>query len=277
MAEFLKDSEINSKLEDIFRKAEQFLTLFSPYIKLHERIKDILLTHINKPKLQIMIVFGKNKDDLTKSFSKSEFEFIKQFPNVIILYHQRLHAKFYQNDWNSLLTSMNLYDFSQDNNIEFGILTPSSIGRAIKNKLDKDATEYFENVMETCDLVFEKVPKFEKALGGLKSKYTHSEIKVDKLSNLYGLKPAIKKPTIEDKKDNLRSKYKSATALSKILGIQNKDLSEILNKNGWIIRDGKYWKLTPKGEQIGGLLKSGQYGDYIAWPEDILARIDLSR
>lgn len=172
MAEFLKGSAINLALEDIFRKAESGLILISPYIKLHEKLKDILITHLDKPNLLITICFGKNKDAMSKSLLQKDFEFFKEFPNLQILYKERLHAKFYQNDWNSLLTSMNLYDYSQNNNIEFGILSQTSEGRAFKDKLDKEASSLFDEVLNSSETLYNKVAHFDKSFGGL-NPHTH--------------------------------------------------------------------------------------------------------
>ena len=33
------------------------------------------------------------------------------------------------------------------------------------------------------------------------------------------------------------------------------------------------WILTKKGEFLGGVAKSGQYGQFIVWPEDIITEL----
>lgn len=270
MAEFLRGSEINSALENIFRKAENDLILISPYIKLHEKLKDLLITHREHPKLLITIVFGKNKDRIEKSFGKNDFEFITQFPNVEILYHERLHAKFYQNDKQSLLTSMNLYDYSQNNNIEFGILAEQKI---ISDKLDKEASIYFGEVLKSCETLYNKVPKFNESFGGLKSTYTHSEVEVDKLTEIYSPMVQTFTPKFETKKIDSNVKYLSTTALSKTMGMHSKELLELLVKKDWIVRENESWKLTDQGVRIGGIIKNGKYCEYIAWREDTVDKL----
>lgn len=82
-----------------------------------------MLSKNDNPELEIIVVFGKNEDDISKSMSQEDFNFFKEFPNIEIRYEKRLHAKYFANEENAILTSMNLYGYSQDNNIEFGILT----------------------------------------------------------------------------------------------------------------------------------------------------------
>ena len=157
--------------------ADEFLIIISPFIKLHSRYKDSLKSKINNHKFELTVVFGKNEENISKSINADDLEFLKQFPNVKIAYEPRLHAKYYSNEFSALLTSMNLYDYSQDHNIEFGILTKT--GNFIADPLDKDAFNYFDVVIENSELLFQKVPRYEKTNLGLTSKYVESEIEVD--------------------------------------------------------------------------------------------------
>ena len=67
-------------------------------------------------------MFGKNEQDPSKSMKLEELDFFKEFSNIEIKYEKRLHAKYYANDYSAILTSMNLYSHSQDNNIEAGVI-----------------------------------------------------------------------------------------------------------------------------------------------------------
>lgn len=187
MAKFLKGNELNSQLEKIFEDAESQLVLISPYIKLHDRYKSSLLTKIANPNIEIVILFGKNEDDLSKSMKQDDFDFFKQFPNIEIRYEKRLHAKYYANETKAILTSMNLYGFSQNNNIEAGVLMESSIKGSFtgENELDNNSWDYFRVVLEQSELLFEQKPVFEKKNLLSSRKYVKSEILVDKLSDFF--------------------------------------------------------------------------------------------
>lgn len=86
-------------------------------------------------------------------------------------------------------------------------------------------------------------------------------------------------PNFKTEKRDSKIKLVSTTVLSKSMGMQSKELFELLNKNEWIYRKDKSWKLTSKGQQSGGSMKTfvkdGNNVDYIAWPEDIVDRINI--
>jgi hypothetical protein len=217
MAIFLTSNELNTALESIFEYAEEHLILISPYIKLHDRFASVLKTKKDNPNLKITIVFGKNENDLSKSMKQDDFNFFKDFPNIEIRYEKRLHAKYYANENSAILTSMNLYNFSQDNNIEAGVLTNrkgllgSLTNNLVSNVTGQDTFENqtllcFERVINQADLLFQKVPKFENTMLGLSKRYTTSVIETDKLSDFFNNK--IKSDTL--KKENFVPKQASS-------------------------------------------------------------------
>lgn len=196
MAKFITSNELNSELEKLFESAEELLILISPYIKLHERYASALSLKKDNPNLQIIVVFGKNEDDLSRSMSIDDLTFFTQFPNIQIRYEKRLHAKYYSNERFAILTSMNLHKFSQDNNIESGILTrPTLLSRISKglnkkitgDNLDDEALTYFNRVVDQAELIFEKEPQYDKGIlgTGLKKKYTHSKITNDTINEAF--------------------------------------------------------------------------------------------
>jgi hypothetical protein len=190
MGKFLKGNQLNAELEKLFDDAQEFIVIVSPYIKLHARFIDSIKSKIDDDNFELIIVFGKNDDDLTKSLSSQDFEFLKAFPNIQIRYESRLHAKYYSNETTAILSSMNLYDFSQNNNIEFGILTKT--GKLISDPLDTEAYNYFDQVIENSALLFHREPNYESQMLGLSSKYIGSDIVTDKLSQIFDKKVKTK-------------------------------------------------------------------------------------
>lgn len=191
MATFLHDEDLNSAMRKIFSEGEEKLIIISPFIKLHERLKDVLKAKKEAFRLQIIVVFGKNEKKKEKSFSAEEFKFLRDFPNIEIRYNSRLHAKYYANERSAILSSMNLYDYSQNNNIEFGILTETSLlGELSKNltgeSLDTDAQSYFQQVISNSDLLFCNQPVFEEGgfLNKIRKKYLSFETVIDNLSEV---------------------------------------------------------------------------------------------
>jgi hypothetical protein len=65
---------------------------------------------------EIVIVYGKSE------LKQSELEWIKEIPDLKLYEKSNLHAKVYLNEEKAIICSMNLYDYSQMNNIEMGLL-----------------------------------------------------------------------------------------------------------------------------------------------------------
>ena len=183
MAKFIKGQALNGEVENIFSNAKNQIIIITPYIKLHPHYLNALRGKKSDDKLSIVIVFGKNKDDKTKSFDKDTFEFFSQFPNIKICYQENLHAKYYANESNAIITSMNLYEYSQNNNIEAGILTKNSIIKPLGDSIDYEAWEFFEQVIKNSVLLYHKEPFYESGI--FSNKYIESKIKIDLLSKLY--------------------------------------------------------------------------------------------
>jgi len=200
MAQLLTDSNLNAELENLMRSAKKELVLISPYIKLHERIKSILKSKKEQVDLSIIIVFGKNEDNISKSVNKSDIDFLKTFPNVELKYEKRLHAKYYLNDEFAIATSMNLYDYSQNNNIEFGIITArDGVLKFMKRtfsdsaSLDEQIYWHIHDIVDGSISLFHKTPNFEKSkIPFKKDKYLGSTIIVDETDSIFSQKKQYK-------------------------------------------------------------------------------------
>ena len=197
MPKFFTGNELNSELEKIFENAEEQIILISPYIKLHERYISTLKTKLTKHKLKITIVFGKNEDDLSRSMKQEDFNFFKEFPNIEIRYEKRLHAKYYASEKSAILSSMNLYNYSQDNNIEAGVLTKHTvIGNIASNLMttedsfDYQTSAYFKRVIDQSELLFQRKPYYETILI-IGKKYNDSKTEVDKLTEFFNGKVEV--------------------------------------------------------------------------------------
>jgi hypothetical protein len=138
---FLFDNQLIASLEKIIKDSKNELMLISPFIHLDNRIKDALNEKRDKPDFVLKVLFGKNDQNYLKSINQESLDFLMRFPNIEIRYSQRLHAKFYMNDFCFLFTSLNLYDFSLANNIEAGLLVDYAakgmVARLIESAGDK--------------------------------------------------------------------------------------------------------------------------------------------
>lgn len=112
--EFLTTKGIAASIEKIIRTARERIVIISPYIKVDKTYIE-RLHEADRNNIQIYIVFGK-KD--MADFEKDKFQ---NFRNLKIYFLENLHAKCYMNENSALITSMNLYGYSEENNREMGL------------------------------------------------------------------------------------------------------------------------------------------------------------
>ena len=131
MAKFLTTIELSFQILQIIKTSDREIILVTPYIKLSPNLKDNL-SEANRKGKEITLIHGKS------GLSKEEETFLDSLDNLSIYFHQNLHAKCYFNEFSMLITSMNLYEFSEKQNKEFGIL--------IEKEFDEDGI--YEDVIE---------------------------------------------------------------------------------------------------------------------------------
>lgn len=246
MAKFITTKQITSELEDLIKKADEHLYIVSPYLKLSKDFRD-LLTYRNTNRKDTKIIFGKQE------LNPEQMTFFQGLRFVYLFFSEDLHAKCYINDTKMIITSMNFYDFSMMNNKEMGILIDKTVAEDISVYNDAWAEiDFIEKTSKIFDFVSK--PTSTPATSILK------ETKPDTKIEIVNPPKAI----------SFDGKYLSATALSKEIGISNKDLSYKIEKLKWIEKINEEWVLTNLGKSKGAQIKKGQYGDYIAYPETII-------
>lgn len=183
MAEFLTGKKLDDKLTDIIWNAKKELIILSPFIRLDDYCKTIFNRLKNSPELKIIIVFGKNEGETQRSLTPTDLDLFKEFSNIAIMYCKNLHAKYYANENEALLTSLNLLDKSMTENVEYGICFQNS--KLNLNKLYTDSVSYTKRVIVDNPCVFMKRPIFKKTNLGLSKKYLESKILHNNTDALY--------------------------------------------------------------------------------------------
>lgn len=187
MAQFLDRHTLKKELLHLFEDANEFIILVSPFIKLADEMKRSLMRKANDKNFMIAIIFGKNEFDLSKSLSRDDMEFFKKFQNVEIFYNQHLHAKYYANERASIITSLNLHQYSFKNNIEIGVKFEHQMFNLGKDsKLDSEMFDYMNRIKEHSELVFEKTTREESFFFGLFKGDTKQEVHYDATKEVYG-------------------------------------------------------------------------------------------
>ena len=252
MADFLHDSRLSATLEEMIRRADDYIWLISPYVKLHDRIKKELGKLKEYPHIQLVIIFGKNENDASKSLSTDDLTFLKELPNILIGYEKNLHAKFYATEEGSLITSMNLHQYSQNTNIEVGIylkrqgMLNKVASTLITDKIDtgEEANKFFQsNIIDTCQKVFEKVPQYDSAFLGINKKYNGSKIEIDITDDFFTKQSA----NYVRQKDQIRSSIKNTTANNSVIPYNKKSsLQFSQSQKGYCIRTGVEIDFNPE-------------------------------
>ena len=290
--QFLFDNQLIAELENLIKNAKHRLLLISPFIDLDKRIQDALRDKLTKHNFELLVLFGKNEDNCYKSIKKDSLDFLKQFPKIEIRYNDRLHAKFYQNDFDFIMTSINLYDYSLAKNIEVGIkgnfASKGLIGKVTDTMLiqsDKvtqtvfgtekniDPIEKFRIIFENSDLKYKTEPIIgdKEGLKGVfgSKKLNGFNVIIDNLSI------SIKEIKSHKAEFISRSYIKtiSASHLSISLGISLTDITNLLQRAGFIQDD----KITATGLSKGLVMKNYMGKDYISYPENLVELNELKK
>ncbi|WP_299714280.1 phospholipase D family protein [uncultured Tenacibaculum sp.] len=142
MAEFLTTNGTSYHIENIIIGAEEKLVLVSPYLQIsktfYERLKDASKRGVN-----ISIIYG--KDELKKNEKKA----LEELENIELYFFQNLHAKCYFNEKEMVITSMNMYEFSEKNNREMGVF----ITQKEDDNLFKKASNETLSIIESAQLI----------------------------------------------------------------------------------------------------------------------------
>lgn len=177
MSTFLTRDDLNDAIDNIITNAKKFLHITSPYIKLDDHYRERFDLIKNDPSIYLQILFGKNENDFYRSMKSEDMEYFKSFPNVSIIYEPRLHAKSYINESEGIITSINLYDYSAENNVEYGVAF--SKGKIVEKVYEDHLDHHYYLLEETAHCIYIKRPVFKKALLGLSKNYLKSEVLLD--------------------------------------------------------------------------------------------------
>jgi phosphatidylserine/phosphatidylglycerophosphate/cardiolipin synthase-like enzyme len=221
MAKFLNTSGTTYHLEELIKKSSDRLILISPYLKLNERIKE-LLEDKNRLKIDIRIVYGKS------DLQPEEINWLKNLTFIRTSFCKNLHAKCYMNENECIITSLNLYEFSQINNNEMGVL----ISRDSDSQLYSDAYEEAQRIIRISEEVRMSVDKV-------------NEVSTTSENKEYG------KITI--------------AKLASQLGMKTPDLSAKMIENGYLQEIAGELRLTQLGSEKGGEEKRGKFGIFTIW------------
>ena len=237
MAKFLDTTGVSYHLEQLIKNTKDQLILISPYLQFHKRVKDNL-EYLHIQKIDIRIIYRENKLQVEES------NWLESQIGIRTSLCNSLHAKCYLNKNEAIVTSMNLYSFSQQNNDEMGIHVTKEKDEELYNDIYADVQRLL-TISEEIRVSVKKVDKnIEK-----ESEKTISEI--------------------VQTKDNSKSKLLTTKELSQLTGLSSRKVNSWFTDKKLMYKKDDDWITTKQGKEIGGIEKKGQYGQFIIWPEDI--------
>jgi hypothetical protein len=240
MAKFLNTSATNYYLEEIIKRARDRLILISPFLKLNDRIKE-LLADKDRLKIDVRIVYGKSE------LAPAEIEWLRTLSYVRTAFCKNLHAKCYLSEEACIVTSMNLYEFSMVNNNEMGVL----IQRDQDVDLYREAYEEAQRIIrisEEVRITMERVERTDEP-GPAQAAEAPMAATGTPQTNGYG------------KLTNAR--------LAAKLGMSTRELVERLTAAGLLEPKGERHYLTAHGKEAGGEWRPGAGGGYMLWPANL--------
>jgi len=246
MAKFLNSSGTTYHLEELIKNASDRLVIISPYLKLNERIKE-LLEDRNRLKIDIRIVYGKN------DLHPEEINWLKNLTFIRTSFCKNLHAKCYLNENECIITSLNLYEFSQVNNNEMGVL----IYRNEDAKLYADTYEEAQRIIRISEEVRMSLEKVSASDGGNDDKVTSSNSTANTNTNT----------TAKSSTESATPNYSKLTTakLAKELGYKTQELNNKLLAAGYLQEKEGELVLTDAGRAAGGISKRGKFGEFCLW------------
>ncbi|MCP8688243.1 phospholipase D family protein [Marinobacterium sedimentorum] len=238
MAKFLNTSATNYFLEELIKGASERLILISPFLKLNDRVKE-LLSDKNRLKIDVRIVYGKNE------LQPEEINWLRELTYIRTSFCKNLHAKCYLNEESCIITSLNLYEFSQVNNNEMGI----HLSRSQDPEIYREAFEEAQRIIRISDEVRMSLEKISSAQAERAETVT--------------AEPAASSESLEPASGKITS-----SKLAKKLGVSTQTfLDRMVEAGNLELQDGKHL-ITEKGKTEGGEFKvSKRFGPYFIWPE----------
>jgi hypothetical protein len=234
MPKFLNTSATTYYLEELIKNSRERLWLISPYLKLNDRIKE-LLEDKDRLKIDVRIVYGKSE------LQPAEVNWLKNLHYIRTSYCHNLHAKCYISESACIITSLNLYEFSQVNNNEMGVYIERDDGA-----LYQDAYAEAQRIIRISDEVKISLDVVEKSE---KTEQAENHVPEEHAKKYSGL---------------------STSKLAEKYGISTKECNQKLCALGLQEQQEKGYDLTEKGKEIGGVIRKNRFGAiFIVWPEDL--------
>jgi hypothetical protein len=224
MADFLDTTAISYRIERLLKDAQHRIVLISPYLKLRPRIRELIEDAVRRG-VAVQVVYGKKEDC-------GGADQLRDMRGVQVTFCKNVHTKCYLNEQTGIITSLNLYDFSEARNQEMGVL----FDRTTDPELFGQASEEADRIIRISG-------------GNVVEQTAVTASVAEEPGGGYGKLTTGK--------------------LAEKLGIELTKLYEKLIGRGYLeLRDGGKRYITAAGKKAGGEFRMGK-GPYFLWPADL--------
>lgn len=244
MPKFLNTSATTYMLEELIKNAQERIYIVSPYLKLNDKIKE-LLEDKNRLKIDVRIIYGKTE------LNPKETEWLSKLDYVRLSFCKNLHAKCYVSEDVGIITSLNMYEFSQVNNNEMGVLF----------KANEDSQLYQDCLSEVKRII-----------------RISEEVRMN-MEILEGGEQAVISPENTAVSNNVEKEVSAESSnlkittkeLAKQLGKDQKDVLAELVQKGCLEIKGSNHYATQKGKDFYGAQFKKLYGTYyFLWDKKVI-------
>jgi hypothetical protein len=247
MAKYLDTSQISSELMQLLKEAKERIILVTYSLQVNTQIQERLKTKSKIGTLaEISLIYGNTKP------KKTELEWMAEIDDLKVWQKKNLHAKCYINENKAIISSMNLYDYSQTTNVEMGFLITKEEEPEAYQKMMDDIDDLKINGDRLKPWIIEDAQ--------IEKEKKESKIEIERRNNLkieLSYDQQIKKQLLDffrnDMSSEFRQKAQSILSDSAILQIVNKrNLTKANLKQ--ILKSDK--KVKQLGDEIIGIVNS---------------------
>jgi len=225
MAKYLDTAQISSELMQLVKEAKEKIILVTYSLQVNSQIQERLKTKSKIGTLsEIALIYGNTK------IKNSELEWMSEVEDLKVWQKKNLHAKCYINENKAIISSMNLYDYSQTNNIEMGFLITK----------DEDPEAYYSMMDDINNMKVngERMKPWLQKDGNDESITTIEEVKEEKPQepekSKYSYIQQLRKQMLEEYREEMSSKLRQRSQtilpdniIQQLLEIDNINFSQL--------------------------------------------------
>ena len=140
MAKFSTTNGVSAAIDELVKNARKRLFLISPYLQISKNLRSLIKEADRQPLIDIKVICRKDSN-----WSPDDISFLQNLENAKLKSIEGLHAKIYLNESTAIITSMNLYLHSQQNNKEVGLIFDAVEDKVMYDQIFQEVTRLIED------------------------------------------------------------------------------------------------------------------------------------